>query len=313
MHRSARILVVGHACVDMVTQVSRVPGPDEKLEASKAWCGGGGPAANAAVALRRLGHEVWLACSLGDDVLGRIAAEELEREGVRLLVSPTSGTTSIAQIRAMGERRSVVWKGGTAPALEIDQPTLHVWLDGVDLLYVDGHEVEAAGALVAAAHRRALPVLGDLGTLRPSTERWLPAMVWAVTSPRYAAALAGTDDLGRQLDTLTAQATSAVGVGITLGARGGVARSGGRDFHWRARKVGVVDSTAAGDAFHAGLADAYLQGMDVQASLEWAAVLGASVCRGLGGRRFLPVDRADAQRFAAAWPQRPDPVEPTSA
>lgn len=313
MHRHARILVVGHACVDMITQVSHIPGPDEKVEASKAWCGGGGPAANAAVALRRLGHEVVLACALGDDSLGRIAAEELEREGVRLSVPPSAGTTSIAQIRAMGDRRSVVWKRGTVAPLVVDAHTIREWLDGVELLYVDGHEVEAAGALVHAAFESGVPVLGDLGTLRPSTEQWLPAMVWAVASPRYAAALAGTDDLDRQLETLATHAPDAIGVGVSLGARGGAARSRGRHLLWKSRKVGVVDSTAAGDAFHAGLADAYLQGMDEQESLEWAAVLGASVCRGLGGRRFLPVDRADAQRFAAAWPHRPDPMEPTSA
>lgn len=308
MTRHARILVVGHACVDTVTQIDRMPAADEKLEARAAWCGGGGPAANAAVALRRLGHEVLLACALGDDVLGRIAREELENEGIRLMVPPGAGSTSLAQIQAEGPARRVIYKRGSVAPLMVDAAGAQRWLDGVELLYVDGHEPDAASVLVTQVRERGIPMIADLGSLRPGVEEWLGVLAWAVASPRCAAALARSEDLQVQLAALAQRCPRAVGVGVTAGSRGGVARCGGEDLRWHARKVGVVDSTGAGDAFHAGLADAYLQGMDPAASLEWAATLGASVCRGPGGRKFLPVDRHDLSRFAARWPHRPEPA-----
>lgn len=304
----ASIVVVGHACVDVFTKVDRAPQPDEKIEARLAWCGGGGPAANAAVALRRLGHQVELACALGDDVLGRIAFEELEAENVGLLVPRGAGSTALAQIQAHGDLRSVVFDRGSVAPLQIERGIADRWLAGADLLYVDGHQIQAATVLVERARERGVPVIADLGTLRPGVEAWLGNLVWAVASPRFAAALAVSDDEDAQLEALAARAPQAVGVGITLGARGGVARCAGKTLRWRSRKVGAVDTTAAGDAFHAGLADAYLQGMDPERSLEWAATLGASVCRGPGGRKFLPVDRHDLTRFFARWPHRPDPA-----
>lgn len=304
----ACIVVVGHACVDVFTKVDRAPQPDEKLEARLAWCGGGGPAANAAVALRRLGHRVKLACALGDDVLGRIAYEELETEKVELLVPRAPGTTALAQIQAQGDRRSVVFERGSVAPLQIDRDVADRWLDRADLLYVDGHQIEAATVLVERAREKGVPVIADLGTLRSGVEAWLGDLVWAVASPRFAAALAGSEDQDAQIAALASRAPRALGVGVTLGARGGVAQCAGKTLHWRSRKVGAVDTTAAGDAFHAGLADAFLQGMDPQRSLEWAATLGASVCRGPGGRKFLPVDRRDLMRFFERWPHRPDPA-----
>ena len=57
---SSTILVIGHSCADLVLRADQPPGPDEKVEAQDHWFGGGGPAANAAVLLRRLGHRVLL-------------------------------------------------------------------------------------------------------------------------------------------------------------------------------------------------------------------------------------------------------------
>ena len=309
MTQHASILVIGRACVDLFTQVDRPVRPDEKLEARLAWCGGGGPAANAAVALRRLGRRVRLACSIGDDALGRIALEGLAAEDVELLVPPRAGNTALAQIQAHADQRSVVFDRGSVAPIELDAAAADRWLADTHLLYVDGHEIAAASVLVDRAHQAGIPVLADLGTLRPGMAAWLPHLVWAVASPRFAAAFAGSEEGEAQLDALAAAAPQAIGVGVSLGAHGGIARCSGQDTaRWRARKVGVVDSTGAGDAFHAGLADAFLQGMDPVRSLEWAATLGASVCRGPGGRKFLPVDRHDLTRFEARWPHRPEPA-----
>lgn len=298
----SRVLVIGHACIDVITRLPRPVGQDEKLEAEEAWMGGGGPGANAAVALRRLGHDVRLAVALGDDALGELARRELQDEGIELMVGARSGSTALAQIQVVGRERSVAWKTGSAAPLTADG--VETWLDDVDLLYVDGHQLPAAHEAVRRAAARDVPVIADLGTLRAGMEDWLAHLAWAVASPRFAAAWAKTDATDAGLDALATAAPGAIGVGITLGAKGGVARIQGQDVRWGPRKVRVQDTTAAGDAFHAGLADAFLRDMTPEQSLQWASAVGASVCRGLGGRRWLPRDRARMQDFERAWPER---------
>src|SRR6478752_1025281 len=63
-------------------QVDALPGPDQRIPARDAVLAGGGPAATAAVALRRLGVQVALCAVIGDDEPGRFIAEGLLRESV---------------------------------------------------------------------------------------------------------------------------------------------------------------------------------------------------------------------------------------
>ena len=228
-------------------------------------------------------------------------APELEAEGVQLVAERRRGTTALAQIQVVGAERSVAWRRGTAEGLDPDG--VDAWLDGVDLLYVDGHQLPCANAAIAAARERGIDVLADLGTLRAGMREWLPHLVWSVASRRFACEFAESEDPRDGIDALEHASSRAIGVGVTLGGRGGVARIAGRDVTWGPRKVRVMDTTAAGDAFHAGLADAVLRGLEPETSLQWASAVGAAVCRGLGGRRWLPRDRARMQDFERAWPE----------
>jgi sulfofructose kinase len=70
---------------------------------------------------------------------------------------------------------------------------------------------------------------------------------------------------------------------VTLGARGGLYLEGGRVRSYRARRVRVVDSTGAGDAFHGAFAAGLYLGLELRASLELAAHAAALNCTALGG------------------------------
>src|SRR4051794_24541951 len=63
-------------------QVEAIPGPDQRVPARGAVLAGGGLAATAAVALRRLGVSAALCSVIGDDEAGRLIAEGLDRDGV---------------------------------------------------------------------------------------------------------------------------------------------------------------------------------------------------------------------------------------
>jgi fructokinase len=87
-------LVVGEALVDVVR---RLDGEERDHP--------GGSAANAAVALARLGREVWFATAYADDAHGRLLADHLVGNGVELAVDPhvlDRTATAVATLGADG-------------------------------------------------------------------------------------------------------------------------------------------------------------------------------------------------------------------
>ena len=76
------VFCVGHAAYDLVFRVPAHPGPDEKAVASHLLEVGGGPAANAAVTVVRLGGQSAFGGYLSLDKFGERHHKELEAEGV---------------------------------------------------------------------------------------------------------------------------------------------------------------------------------------------------------------------------------------
>ena len=70
---------------------------------------------------------------------------------------------------------------------------------------------------------------------------------------------------------------------VTLGARGGIYLEGERVRRYRARRVPVVDTTGAGDAFHGAFAAGLCFGLELAAALDLAAHAAALNCSALGG------------------------------
>ncbi|RKZ11962.1 hypothetical protein DRQ32_04730, partial [bacterium] len=304
----ARILVIGHSCLDSIALSPQAPPEDGKLQASSIWCGSGGPAANAAIALSRMGHSVRLATQLGDDDAGRLIAAGLQAEGIELLCPAVSGgKSSQAQIRARAAQRSVLWKRGQLPPLPAGD--MQAWLDGVGLVYVDGHEVAAASAALREAGRMGIATVSDAGSLRDGAAEWPALLDSCMATVRWLAGrFPDASSVTAALDALVREARPAALVGVSMGEQGGFARVGDEHLVWAARKVGVVDSTVAGDAFHAGLADALLQEMEAQQALDWAATLAAAACRG-PGHTTLPRDRDQLALWHGRWGyrERPEP------
>ena len=113
-------------------------------------------------------------------------------------------------------------------------------------------------------------------------------------------ALPGADQPADALAKAEAEAVASLSergvaeVVIKRGARGATAWSDGRAYNVPAHPVRVLDTVGAGDAFTAGYLSALLDGGDVEAKLERAAVLGAFAVSRPGDWAGLPF-REDLQ------------------
>jgi sulfofructose kinase len=119
-----------------------------------------------------------------------------------------------------------------------------------------------------------------------------------IASSRFAEEYAGPAREERALEKLMREGPRLVA--ITDGARGvvGAARGAAGVFRVPAFRVEAVDTTGAGDAFHAGAAWGLLEGHGWEESLRRGAAVAALKCLRAGAREGLPA-RAAVEAFLA--------------
>ncbi|MCA9973569.1 MAG: hypothetical protein KC425_25320 [Anaerolineales bacterium] len=285
------VLCIGQATYDLAFAIPHYPAADEKSVATGLTASGGGPAANAAVAVARLGGRSGFAGYLGRDAFGDLHAQELRAEGVDISLlrrgaAPTP--LSVVWVQPDGRRALVNYRAETPPL-----PAGSVTLTAVPpaVLLFDGLESAVSPALADAARRQGVPTVLDAGSLRRGTADLLPRVTYAVVSARFSQEFTGQADPHRALARLAAVAPRVV---ITLGARGLVWRTPEGAGEMAAPDVsavapgGIVDTNGAGDAFHGAFAYGVARGMAWQPLLRYASAAAALTCTGRGARPALP-------------------------
>ncbi len=289
MSRSPRIMVLGYNAWDVNLPTRNIPGPDTKFEVDRIRCGGGGPGATAAFAMARLGAVVKLATQLGDDLPGRQQREELTSAGVDLSPSKVShgyeSPKAVILVNPESGSRTIYWARGDLPELTPDRVDLN-WLADVELFYTDGHETLAACKLAAEARRCSLPVVMDAGSVREGSAAVVELATDVISSEIFAPTLTGSANPADALRELRSRGPRLVA--MTFGARGVLALVGQSIRHIPAFDVPVVDTTGAGDAFHAGYAFARATGRGFVDCLVYGAAVAGLKCRDWGGRQGLP-------------------------
>jgi sulfofructose kinase len=284
-----RVLVIGYNAFDILFPSQGMPAPDSKNEVKAIHMGGGGPGATAAVAMAKLGAEVALITPLCGDIPGQIQEAELRTAGVDLSLAPrfpdALSPKAIIMVDEPKEERTIFWSRGALPDLDPADTDTN-WLDGFDLLYTDGHEIPVALKFAQAARERNIPVVMDGGSVREGSAALVSICTDVISSGIFAPALTGFKDTSEALIALAA--LGPLRVGLTLGAGGVLAYTHGTVQLKKAFDVPVVDTTGAGDAFHAGYAFALGTGRDYGEALDFGNATAALKCRDWGGRRGLP-------------------------
>ncbi|MEJ2579939.1 MAG: ribokinase [Kineosporiaceae bacterium] len=270
------VVVVGSANADLVVEVPHRPGPGETVLGGDLTVFPGGKGANQAVAAARLGARTAFVGRVGDDAHGRFLREALtgagvEASGLRTTTAPTG--TALILLTPDGENSIVVSPGANArlDAADVDRDEVR----RSRVLLLQG-EVDAGTSLAAARLATGLVVL-NLAPVGPVPPPLLERCDVLVVNEYEAAALLGApapDGAARTARLLRGRGPSVVV--ITLGALGAVAVDGVRHRSVRPPPVDVVDTTGAGDAFTAALAQQLAAGVDPLGALELAVRAGAA-------------------------------------
>ncbi len=277
------VLCVGHASYDLVFSVVRHPAEDEKIVADGLIACGGGPAANAAVTVARLGFKSAFAGYLGLDLYGEKHWQELSGEGVdlRLTVRGSSPTPlSAILVKPDGKRALINYKGETRPLAvgDIDFSAIVF-----KVVLFDGHEPHLSVPFAERARSETVPTVLDAGSLHAGTKALMGRVDYLVCSEKFARQFAADEE--RALARLAEAAPAVV---ITLGERGLIWRRGTERGAVPAFTVAAVDTTGAGDAFHGAFAAAVAAGTEWVDLLRYASAAGALCCTKMGARQGLP-------------------------
>ena len=277
------VLCVGHASYDLVFSVDHHPSEDEKISAKSFIGCGGGPAANAAVTVAKLGYKASFAGYLGQDIYGENHLQELLDFGVHtdLIIRGTSPTPlSTVLVKPDGKRALINYKGETRP---LPSGTIDFSSVRPKVVLFDGHEPHLSQCLLERLHRKGIPTVLDAGSVHEGTLTLMKKVDYLVCSEKFARQFAGDVETA-----LTRLAEISPAVVITLGENGLIWRRGPERGVLSAFPVTAIDTTGAGDAFHGAFATAVSLRMAWHDVLRYASAAGALCCTKTGARPGLP-------------------------
>jgi ribokinase len=270
MSRKISIAVIGSVNLDIVAHVKVFPQPGETVTNAVVHRFPGGKGANQALAAHRLGAEVFMVGRVGQDPLAEEALDTLRREGVNLdfcrpLDNHSTGLALIV-VNEAGENQIVV-----APGANAAFDAQHLELPPTDACIAQ-LEVPVETILKAARGECNFFCL-NAAPAKPVPHELLEHVDLLVVNEIEARSL------GAELDHFQGLLAS------TFGARGAILSRRGRQIAKALPpKVKVVDTTGAGDAFTAALTVGLVGGMEPQAALEQACIVGALATTKMGAQ-----------------------------
>jgi sulfofructose kinase len=165
------------------------------------------------------------------------------------------------------------------------QPTdlERAWIVNSRALHVDGYDTAAATLAAGWARAAGIPVIADLDELYPGVERLIENVDYLIVSRDFPSRLMKEKDLEKALRGMMLRYGCTL-TAATLGEDGVLAWDGARLLHRSAYRVPVVDTTGAGDVFHAGFIYGLLQGWPLERQLDFACAAAALNCTAAGAR-----------------------------
>jgi sugar/nucleoside kinase (ribokinase family) len=279
---NVELVAVGDIGVDLVTQVERLPEPDEKVWVDELTPCPGGMAANVAAAYASLGGTAAVLGRVGRDGHGELSRQDLERRGV---------DTSLVQVADDPTFWSLALATPDGDRCLIQFPTAALWPDvtpdvldevrGAPLVHTIAEQGEAALVVAEAAARSGALVSCDIespAVRRPDLDVLVAALDVAFVNSGAVADLTG--DPETTADELRGLGASTVCV--TMGGDGALVVGDDGATRIAPHRVDVVDSTGAGDAFAGGFLWARHRGCSGRAAGEIANALAAVSATGPG-------------------------------
>lgn len=291
------VVGMGLNSVDFLSVVPEFPSLNLKMKILQFSKQGGGQVATAMVALSRWGVKTKYIGKVGDDELGQFSLNSIRQEGVdvsSVTMEPNAPNQfAMIIVDGLSRERTILWDRDERLMYREGELRKEEICSG-RLLHLDGHDLRAAIQCAKWAKEERIPTVLDIDKVEPLTSELIREIDFVITSSRFPSLFTGISD--REKALIEVQKKIPGFLCATLGHEGAVALMKGDLLYVRGFEVNVVDTTGAGDVFHAGFIYGLLQNWEVVEILRFANAVAALKCRDLGGRKGIPT-LEEVQRF----------------
>ncbi|RIJ11213.1 ribokinase [Pseudomonas sp. 91RF] len=303
----ANVVVIGSLNMDLVTRAPRLPRGGETLIGHSFATVSGGKGANQAVAAARLGAQVSMVGSVGNDDYGvqlreALLAEQIDCQAVSVVEDSSGVALIVVDDNSQNAIVIVAGANGSMTPAVIDQ--FDAVLQAADVIIC---QLEIPDATVGHALKRGRElgktvILNPAPASRPLPADWFASIDYLIPNESEAAAISGLPVDSLESAEKAAARLISMGAGnviVTLGAQGALFASGSGYQHFPAPKVKAVDTTAAGDTFVGGFAAALAAGKTEVEAVRFGQIAAALSVTRAGAQPSIPTS-SDVQAFKPA-------------
>jgi sulfofructose kinase len=299
---------VGLNATDTLIPLDAFPARGSKVEYTDESVMPGGQVASAMVACQTWGLTTRYVGKLGDDDAARLherAFADVGTEARLIHVTGAASPRSLILVDALGER-TVLCRKDDRLILQPEEIERE-WVTSARALLVDGHDTAAATQAAQWAREAGIPVVADIDEPYPGIDALLERIDCLIVSRDFPLRMMKEQDLHEALRKMHARYGNKL-TAATLGENGVLAWDGTQFHYSAAYQVHVIDTTGAGDTFHAAFIYGLLQGWPLQQQLDFACAAAAKNCTRVGARGGIgPVE--EIETLMRSTPRYPRPAD----
>lgn len=291
-----RILVVGSYNTDMVVKTSHLPQAGETVLGGEFMMTAGGKGANQAVAVARLGGEVFFICKTGKDLFGQEAHQSLQKEGIDIsyaLVDPVAPSgVALITVDRHAENCIVVASGANSRLTPSDLAKAAPLIEEAGYilmqLEIPMETVEYVAEIARLKNRK---VILNPAPAHHLSAKLLSGLFLITPNETEAETITGVKITDWRTAETAARELQKRGVGhvvITLGAQGALVCTGSTCEKVESLPVNAVDTTAAGDVFNGALLVALSENKELMEAVHFATKAAAISVTRMGAQASAP-------------------------
>lgn len=288
------IVVIGSMNMDYILTTDNLPEKGETIHANDFKTSIGGKGANQAFAARKLGADVIMIGSVGNDDNGRKIIYRMNELGIdtsRIELVDTETGNAMINVDNNGNNTIIVYGGANrCVKKEVIDKNEDIIKKADFILFQLEIPIETVEYGINIAKKYNRTIILNPAPAQKLSDNILKNVDILTPNETELAIISGENDLkvgARKL--LEAGVKEVI---VTLGEKGSYYLSNEKEILSESIKVKAIDTTAAGDSFNGALAVAICEGKCIEEVLEFSNVVGALTTTKSGAENSLPYREA---------------------